>query len=126
MLGDVDAISFSQTTQTEKAKAFYGGVLGLNFLEDSPFALLFRSGRTTVRIQKVESFTPFPFTSLGWNVPDIEATAKQLLEKGIKCERFNGMKQDDLGIWLSPGNSKVCWFKDPDGNLLSLSEAPKA
>ena len=121
-LGDHDLLTFSQTVQPEKAKAFYGNVLGLTLVEDGPFAIVFRSGRTSVTIQKVKSFSPFPFTSLGWQVPDIRAAAQQLAAKGVVFQRHEGMKQDDLGIWLSPGGSQVCWFKDPDGNTLSLTQ----
>ena len=121
-LGDHDLLTFSQTVQPEKAKAFYGDVLGLTLVEDGPFAIVFRSGRTSVTIQKVKSFSPFPFTSLGWQVPDIRAAVQQLAAKGVVFQRHEGMKQDDLGIWLSPGGSQVCWFKDPDGNTLSLTQ----
>jgi len=123
-LGDHDLITFSQTAHPEKAKAFYGDVLGLTLVEDSPFAIVFRSGRTSVRIQKVQSFSPSPCTSLGWQVPDIRAAAKQLVAKGVLFQRYEGMKQDDLGIWLSPGGSQICWFTDPDGNTLSLTQSP--
>lgn len=123
-LGVHDLITFSQTAQPEKAKAFYGDVLGLTLSEDSPFAIIFRSGRTSVRIQKVQSFSPSPFTSLGWQVPDIRAAAQQLVAKGVLFQRYEGMKQDNLGIWLSPGGSQICWFKDPDGNTLSLTQSP--
>src|SRR5262245_5134580 len=123
-LGVHDLIIFSQTAQPEKAKAFYSDVLGLTLSEDSPFAIVFRSGRTSVRIHKVPSFSPSPFTSLGWQVPDIRAAAQKLVAKGVLFLRYEGMKQDDLGIWLSPGGSQICWFKDPDGNTLSLTQSP--
>ena len=63
-----------------------------------------------------------PFTSLGWIVEDIKRTVQQLNEKGVACERFEGMHQDDLAIWSAPGGAQVCWFKDPDGNVLSLTQ----
>ena len=124
-LGNYDLLTFSQTVQPEKAKAFYGDVLGLTLVEDSPAAIVFRSGRTSLRIQNVKSFSPFPFTSLGLQIPDIRATVQQLAAKGVVFQRYEGMKQDELGIWLSPGGSQVCWFKDPDGNTLSLSQADR-
>jgi len=122
MLGDCEMMAFTQTTQPDKAKAFYGDVLGLEILEDGPLALVFSAGGTTLRIQKVRHFTPFPFTSLGWKVPDIGATVRQLRAKGVICERYEGMNQDEFGVWLAPGGAKVCWFKDPDGNVLSLTQ----
>jgi catechol 2,3-dioxygenase-like lactoylglutathione lyase family enzyme len=122
MLEKCNVVAFVATTQPEKARAFYCEVLGLRFEEDSQFALVVRTANAMLRIQKVQAFTPFPFTALGWEVENIRATAKQLLDKGVKCERFGGMTQDDLGIWVSPSGAMVCWFKDPDGNVLSLSQ----
>jgi len=122
MLGDYEVIAFSQTSQPERTKSFYGDVLGLKFEEDSPAALVFRAGRTMLRIQKVSGFSPLPVTSLGWNVPDIKAVVQELSRKGVTFERYEGTTQDDLGIWGSPSGARVCWFKDPDGNTLSLTE----
>jgi catechol 2,3-dioxygenase-like lactoylglutathione lyase family enzyme len=122
MLGDYELMAFSQTTQFERAKAFYGGVLGLKLEEDSPIALVFRAGRTILRVQKVSSFSPLPFTSVGWRVPDIKAVVRELSKSGVICERYESTRQDDLGIWASPTGAQVCWFKDPDGNTLSLTQ----
>src|SRR5262245_55574181 len=121
-LANSDVMAFVATTQPERARAFYCDVLGLSFEEDSPFALVVRTTNATLRIQKVQSFTPFLFTSRGWTVKDIKATVEQLSEKGVNFERFEGMNQDDLGIWASPSGALVCWFKDPDGNVLSLTQ----
>jgi catechol 2,3-dioxygenase-like lactoylglutathione lyase family enzyme len=122
LLENCDVIVFAATTQPERARTFYCDVLGLRFEEDSPFALVVRTANATLRIQKVQTFAPLPFTLLGWKVENIKATAKQLLGKGVKFERFEGMSQDDLGIWVSPSGAMVCWFKDPDGNVLSLTQ----
>lgn len=119
---DCELVASAPTTRPEKAKAFYRDVLGLKLEDANAFALIFRAGRTMLRIQKVEEFSPFPFTLFGWKVSDIKATAQQLKDKGVSLERFQGMEQDSLGIWLSPGGSKVGWFKDPDGNILSVTE----
>ena len=121
-LANSDVMAFVATMQSDKARAFYCDVLGLSFEEDSPFALVVKAANATLRIQKVQSFQPLPFTSLGWIVNDIQATVKQLIDKGVKFERFEGMNQDDLGIWSSPSGAQVCWFKDPDGNVLSLTQ----
>jgi catechol 2,3-dioxygenase-like lactoylglutathione lyase family enzyme len=122
ILENCDVMAFVATTQPEKAWAFYCDVLGLHLEEDSPFALVVRTANATLRIQKVQAFAPLPFTALGWKVGDVRATGKQLLGKGVKFERFEGISQDDLGIWVSPSGAMVCWFKDPDGNLLSLTQ----
>src|SRR5689334_3238923 len=108
------------TTAAETAKHFYGSVLGLEFIEENPFFLLFDAGGTRLQLQKVASFTPHPFTALGWGVSDLSATAKALGERGVRFERFEGIDQDENGVWTPPGaTTGVCWFKDPDGNLLS-------
>ncbi len=62
---------------------------------------------------------------LGWQVPEIVATVQDLVEAGVRSEHFEGMPQDELGVWSSPTGAKVAWFKNPDGNLLSISERPK-
>ncbi len=124
MLNDYELIAFVATAQPERAKAFYGEVLGMTLEEDSPFALVFRAGRTMLRIQKVRDFSPLPFTALGWRVPDIKAGVAELSKKGVTFERYEGMPQDDAGIWSAPSGAKVCWFKDPDGNTLSLTQFP--
>ena len=124
ILQNNELVAFLATTQPERSRAFYCDVLGLRFEEDGPSALVLRAANTTLRIQKVLAFAPLPFTALGWKVEDVRGTAKQLLGKGVKFERFDGMKQDDLGVWISPSGAKICWFKDPDGNVLSLTQFP--
>jgi catechol 2,3-dioxygenase-like lactoylglutathione lyase family enzyme len=115
---------FVATTQPEKARSFYCDVLGLKVEEDSPFALIVSGANATLRIQKVDTFKPLPFTALGWKVDDIKVAAQELQSAGVIFERFEGMSQDDLGVWASPSGAQVCWFKDPDGNVLSLTEFP--
>lgn len=124
MLENNEIVAFLATTESQKSRQFYCDVLGLRFEEDSPFALVLRAANATVRIQKVPAFTPLPFTALGWKVEDVRATARQLQARGVRFERFEGMTQDDLGVWTSPSSAKICWFKDPDGNVLSLTQFP--
>lgn len=123
-LGDCQITAFLATTQPQQSLTFYTQTLGLKLLEDSPFALVLAAPNALIRIQKVQGLNPHPFTSLGWNVPDIRATASQLAARGVTLQRFPGLAQDDLGVWKSPSNAQVCWFKDPDGNLLSLTQLP--
>lgn len=122
MLNHARLVAMLPITRPEAALAFYLDTLGLVLVEDTPFALVMASGDTTVRLQKVEAFTPHPFTALGWAVADIRAAVRALAAKGVAFERYAGMQQDELGIWSTPGGF-VCWFKDPEGNLLSLSQA---
>ncbi len=121
-LENCDLVGFAATTQPEQARAFYCGILGLRLQEETPYALVVKTPNATLRIQKVEAFTPLPFTALGWEVDDIRVTVKSLLAKGVKPERFEGIIQDELGIWVSPGSAMVCWFKDPVRNIFSLTQ----
>jgi catechol 2,3-dioxygenase-like lactoylglutathione lyase family enzyme len=121
MLGAIDIVAFVPTNDTEKARAFYEGVLGLRFVKDDGFAMVMDANGIMVRVAKAQ-FTPVPFTILGWQVPEIEKMVEGLQAKGVKFERFGFFEQDALGIWISPTGDKVAWFKDPDGNILSVSQ----
>jgi catechol 2,3-dioxygenase-like lactoylglutathione lyase family enzyme len=120
MLADQDPISFVATRDPERAKAFYRDVLGLKLIADEPYALVFALGSITLRIQKAGPFEPHPFTALGWSVPDIRATLRALIERGVKPLRYDHLQADELGVWSS-GAAEVAWFHDPDGNVLSLT-----
>jgi len=124
MLGKHDVVAFIATAQSDRTKEFYERVLGLDLVEDSPFALVFDAHGTMLRIQKVKELQPAPYTALGWNVPDIRAAVENLSGKGIRFERYEGVPQNDLGIWLTPSGAQVAWFKDPSGNILSLTQFP--
>ena len=107
-----------------KAKAFYGDVLGFRLLDDDAFAIVFDANGTMLRVAKAKTFSPAPHTVLGWEVPDIRAAVTELVARGAKFEQFDlpFMKQDALGVWTAPGGDEVAWFKDPEGNTLSLSQ----
>ena len=122
MLGTADIIAFVPTKDSAKARAFYEGVLGLQFVNDDNFALVFDANGIMVRVVKMQQFTPAQYTILGWNVKEINKVVIALQERGVRFERYGFFQQDDLGIWTAPGGAKVAWFKDPDGNTLSLSE----
>jgi catechol 2,3-dioxygenase-like lactoylglutathione lyase family enzyme len=122
MLGAVDIIAFVPTRNAEKSRAFYEGVLGLRFVKDDGFALVLDANGIMVRVAKAPEFKPMPFTILGWQVSEIEKVVRGLQEKGVHFEVFGFFKQDELGIWTAPTGDKVAWFKDPDGNILSVSE----
>ena len=114
--------AFVATTKPEHARAFYRDTLGLKLVSEDPFALVFDGGGTVLRVQKVQSFTPHPFTAVGWNVPDIAAEVLALAAKGVTFERYSFFQQDDNGVWTAPDGTGVAWFKDPDGNTLSLAQ----
>lgn len=122
MLGTTNIVAFVSITDAEKARAFYEGVLGLRFVKDDGFALVFDANGIMVRAAKMKEVTPVQFTVLGWQVSDIENVVRALQAKGVRFEIFGFFKQDELGIWTAPTGDKVAWFKDPDGNMLSVSE----
>jgi catechol 2,3-dioxygenase-like lactoylglutathione lyase family enzyme len=115
-------MAFVATARPDAARAFYADVLGLELRSDDQFALVFDANGTTLRVAKVQQLAPAPFTVLGWVVDDIAAAIDALAGSGVRFERFAGMAQDERGIWTVEGG-KVAWFKDPDGNLLSLSQS---
>jgi catechol 2,3-dioxygenase-like lactoylglutathione lyase family enzyme len=115
-------VLFVATAKAESARAFYERVLGLAFVADDPYALVFRIGRSMLRIQKVERVPKVPYTVLGWSVRNIRSTVRRLSEAGVAFERYDGLAQDDDGVWRSPGGALVAWFQDPDGNTLSLTQ----
>jgi catechol 2,3-dioxygenase-like lactoylglutathione lyase family enzyme len=119
-----ELVAFAPTADLERAHAFYGGVLGLERVEASPFANAYDAHGTQLRVTRVEDPPAASFTVLGWTVPDIAATIGALSERGVAFTRYDGMEQDDAGVWTAPSGTKVAWFEDPDGNVLSLSEAP--
>jgi catechol 2,3-dioxygenase-like lactoylglutathione lyase family enzyme len=109
------------TIDSVRAREFYVDTLGLGFVSEDLFAVVVRSGTNQIRIVKVDSFTPQPFTVVGWAVGDVRATVRDLTRRGVQFLRFEGMNQDEHGIWDPAGGGGVAWFKDPDGNTLSVS-----
>lgn len=97
-------------------------MLGLTFVADDGVALVFDLAGTMLRIAHVDTFTAQPFTVLGWRVEDVARTVLALEQRGVTFERYSGLDQDGLGVWLSPAGARVAWFKDPDGNVLALSQ----
>ena len=115
-------IAFVATKNPAKAREFYETVLGLKFVRDEPFALVFDVDGTMLRVTKVQDFSPAGHAVLGWEVADINATIAELSKRGVRFERYDGMTQDISGVWASPSGARVAWFKDPDGNVLSLTQ----
>jgi catechol 2,3-dioxygenase-like lactoylglutathione lyase family enzyme len=119
-------IGFATIVDVERAKAFYRDTLGLRLLnEEPPFALVFESNGIMIRLGMGKELPPARGTVLGWEVPDVAAAIRDLSAAGVRFERYPQMPQDELGIWTTPGGAKVAWFKDPDGNILSLSSFPE-
>ena len=124
MLGSNSIVAFVPTRDSAKARTFYEGVLGLKFIEDDGFALVLEGNGTKVRVAKVPEYKPAQFTILGWEVLGIGNVVADLMKKGVRFEQFGLPGQDEQGIWSAPGGAKVAWFKDPDGNILSVSQRP--
>jgi predicted enzyme related to lactoylglutathione lyase len=127
-LGDDQVVAFVPTTNLDRAAGFYSSVLHLPLEEHSSFACVFRAGGTMLRVTLVDALRVQPFTVFGWDVTDIAKTMAALTERGVVFERFDGMGQDDTGVWTTPRGDRVAWFKDPDGNTLSLTQfgAPRS
>ena len=123
VLGSYKIMAFVAVRDPERAKSFYRDTLGLRLVEEAlPFALVFDAHGTMLRVTIVQDIVLAPYTVLGWEVPDIAATARQLTVAGVKLERYPVMQQDELGIWKAPSGAKVAWFKDPEGNVLSVTQ----
>ena len=122
MLLNAKVISFIATARPAEAKAFYQNVLRLPLRSEDKFATVFGMGTGSLRVTPVEALVPAPFTVLGWEVGDIREECKVLGEFGVVFQKFPGLEQDKTGIWTAPGGAKVSWFKDPDGNILSLTQ----
>jgi catechol 2,3-dioxygenase-like lactoylglutathione lyase family enzyme len=124
MLNNAKITCFLATKDAQASKDFYQDIVGLKLVEDSPFALAFDANGTMLRIQKVQDHTPAKHTSLGWAVTDILSEINQLVDKGVQFERYERLPQDDSGIWQAPSGARIAWFRDPDGNVLSLTHLP--
>lgn len=122
MLGSQPIVAFVPTRDAERARTFYAEVLGLHFLADDGFALAFDANGVMVRITRVRELIPHSFTILGWEVKNIQGFVSQLQSKGVVFEHPDFLLRNDDPVWTAPDGSKVAWFKDPDGNTLSISE----
>jgi len=134
MLETEKIVAFVAVCDRDAARKFYRDTLGLRLLADDQFAMIFDANGTTLRVTPVKDWTPPQFTVLGWEVGDIVATVKAMTAAGIEFQRYPWMKnQDEMGIWTSPtgpelsavhAGAHVAWFKDPDGNVLSVAQMP--
>jgi catechol 2,3-dioxygenase-like lactoylglutathione lyase family enzyme len=121
MLKSRPIVAFVATTDPARAKKFYAKTLGLRLVDEDPFALVFDGGGTMLRVATVPELKPAGYTVLGWVVPDIGKAVQSLGRRGVAFNRYDGMPQDEQGVWTSPSGARIAWFKDPDGNTLSLT-----
>jgi len=122
MQPSAELVAFVASSDLERSRTFYESVLGLGIDEVTPYACVARSGATTLRITLADGMKPQPFTVLGWAVEEIRGELAALRELGVEPLQFEGMGQDDDGVWTAPGGARVAWFTDPDGNVLSFTQ----
>lgn len=122
MLTTGKMVGFLLTKDYGKAREFYERKLGFTFVDLNQFALVMRAGVNLVRIVEAAQFTPLRSTVLGWEVGDVEAVVRWLAGQGVETEKYPWVADKERGIWVTPGGDKVAWFKDPDGNVLSVSQ----
>jgi catechol 2,3-dioxygenase-like lactoylglutathione lyase family enzyme len=122
MLDAEKLMGFVITTDYGTARAFYEGKLGFRFVAQDQFALVMRSGKHMIRITRAPNFVPAQGTVLGWEVEDVEAVVEWLKSRSVTTEKYSFVPDQERGIWVAPSGDKVAWFKDPDGNVLSVSQ----
>ena len=122
MLNKSKIVAFVATKQPDGSKQFYERALGLRLVHEDDFAIVFDANGIMLRVQKVQEHTPPNYTVLGWDVGDIRAEMEELTARGVSFERYEWLEQDESGVWTSPIGGRIAWFKDPDGNLLSLTQ----
>jgi catechol 2,3-dioxygenase-like lactoylglutathione lyase family enzyme len=122
MLGNSPIVAFVGVSDAARARSFYRDTLGLRMVSEDEFALVFDVQGTMLRVTPAGKIKPAQYTVLGWAVKNISTTARSMVSAGVTFERYGFLEQDDLGIWTAPGGAKVAWFKDPDGNVLSISQ----
>lgn len=125
MLGAAKITALLGTMKPDAAKAFYGDVLGLKFVADDGYALVFEGKNANVRLSRVPAIAPAQYAVLAFNVDDIDAAVDQLSAKGVVFQRYPFFVQDGKGVWSAPDGTKVAWFHDPDLNLLSVVQYAK-
>jgi len=122
MLTSSDLVAFAAATDLRRARAFYEQALGLTVTGHTDFACVFDANGTMLRVTAVPEVSSAGYTVLGWRVTDIAAAVRELMAKGVVFTRYDGMDQDENGVWTTPSGDKVAWFTDPDGNILSLTQ----
>ena len=124
VLHPAEMVGFLVTSDAARCRAFFVDRLGFRFVGEDPYALVLAADGRMIRIQKAKSHEPRQGTVLGWNVRDIEAAVSRLAGAGVRCESYGFPGQDARGIMTFPDGARVAWFKDPDGNVLSLAQLP--
>ena len=123
MRGSTDLVAFVPVTDLDRARQFYEGTLELEVVADTPVALVFDACGTPLRINRVPEPPRLGFTIVGWIVDDVHDTLLWLSERGVQAVVFDGIEHDEHGVWTAPSGDRLAWFRDPDGNTISLTQA---
>lgn len=122
MLDSARMVGFIPTEDYDRAREFYESKLGFQFVTLDQYALVMSTGKNMIRIAKLKGLTPAQYTVLGWEVENIEAIVTWLMERGVVFAEYPFIQDRELRIWTTPNGDRVAWFKDPDGNVLSVSQ----
>lgn len=123
LLSNAPPITYVLTSDRPRAKTFYADTLGLPIKGENFFATIFDLNGTEFYLTTVKDYVPHEHPVLGWAVSDIAAVLQALKDKGVAGLIYPDFGQDDLGIWAHPdGKKKLAWIKDPDGNVLGLTQ----
>jgi catechol 2,3-dioxygenase-like lactoylglutathione lyase family enzyme len=126
VLAGANFVAFIPVQDLAVAREFYVDTLGLRLRDENPFAVVVDAHDTVLRLTQVSDLRPQPFTIAGWEVTDMEKEVDSLVSSGVTFNRYDGMDQDERGIWSTPGGDLVAWFADPDGNTLSLTSPARS
>lgn len=124
MLTNSKLQSIIWTSRITEAEAFYRDLLGLPLRTQSDGALVFAVGSGDLRVAPVPSTTPSEHTVLGFAVNDVDGIVACLSARGVVFERFDGFPHEENGALMTPDGARVAWFRDPDGNILSVVQFP--
>jgi catechol 2,3-dioxygenase-like lactoylglutathione lyase family enzyme len=117
-------VAFLPTRDLTRSRRFFEEALDLRPVEQDGHANVYDVAGTQLRVTLVGEIVHAPYTVLGWQVDDIAVAVEDLRGRGVEVDRYDGLPQDEHGIWTAPTGTRVAWFKDPDGNTLSLQQAP--
>jgi catechol 2,3-dioxygenase-like lactoylglutathione lyase family enzyme len=117
-----EVIAFIAATDMNRAAVFYEDVIGLRLVAREPTALVFDSNGIILRVSQVDDHVPPGYTVVGWSVEDISRSLADLVSRGVKFEQFDMLEQDENGVCTFPNGDQVAWFRDPDGNMLSITQ----
>jgi catechol 2,3-dioxygenase-like lactoylglutathione lyase family enzyme len=125
MLGHSRLQTIILTSRIAEAERFYTDVLGLQLRRHSNGNLIFDVGGSDLTVGRVPSTKPSDHTVIGFAVDNLDAAITELSKRGLIWERFEGFPHDDRGVVITPDGDRVVWFRDPDGNIISIVQFSK-